>query len=111
MKVGLALEGGSRQTIFSAGVLDAWLDEGIYFPYISGVSAGCHAAMNFVTRQRGRFRYIIQPTKIQQVGIRPTVFSTVFKRNVTRSITMPLMATCRSISTCSLVRESNVNSV
>ena len=66
MKIGLALEGGSRQTIFSAGVLDAWLDEGIYFPYISGVSAGCHAAMNFVTRQRGRFRYIIQPTKIQQ---------------------------------------------
>ena len=66
MKIGLALEGGSRQTIFSAGVLDAWLDEGIYFPYISGVSAGCHAAMNFVTRQRGRFRYIIQPTKIQK---------------------------------------------
>ena len=59
MKIGLALEGGSRQTIFSAGVLDAWLDEGIYFPYISGVSAGCHAAMNFVTRQRGRFRYRI----------------------------------------------------
>ena len=66
MKIGLSLEGGSRQTIFSAGVLDAWLDEGVYFPYISGVSAGCHAAMNFVTRQRGRFRYIIQPTKIQQ---------------------------------------------
>ncbi len=66
MKVGLALEGGSRQTIFSAGVLDAWMDENIYFSYFAGVSAGCHAAMNFITRQRGRFRYIIQPTKIQQ---------------------------------------------
>ncbi len=66
MKIGLALEGGSRQTIFSAGVLDAWMDEGIYFSYFSGVSAGCHAAMNFITRQRGRFRHIIQPTKIQQ---------------------------------------------
>ncbi len=66
MKVGLALEGGSRQTIFSAGVLDTWMDEDIYFSYFAGVSAGCHAAMNFITRQRGRFRYIIQPRKIQQ---------------------------------------------
>lgn len=66
MKIGLALEGGSRQTIFTAGVLDAWLDENIRFSYYAGVSAGCHAAMNFITRQRGRFRYIIQPTKIQQ---------------------------------------------
>ena len=65
MKIGLALEGGSRQTIFTAGVLDAWMDEDIYFSYFTGVSAGCHAAMNFVTRQRGRFRHIIQPTKIQ----------------------------------------------
>ncbi|MBR6448716.1 MAG: patatin family protein [Fibrobacter sp.] len=66
MKVGLALEGGSRQTIFSAGVLDAWMDENIDFSYYCAVSAGCHAAMNYITRQRGRFRYIIQPTKIQK---------------------------------------------
>ena len=66
MKIGLALEGGSRQTIFSAGVLDAWLDENIDFSYYCAVSAGCHAAMNYITRQRGRFRYIIQPTKIQK---------------------------------------------
>ena len=45
MKIGLALEGGSRQTIFSAGVLDAWLDENIDFSYFCGVSAGCHAAI------------------------------------------------------------------
>ena len=62
----MALEGGSRQTIFSAGVLDAWLDENIDFSYYCAVSAGCHAAMNYITRQRGRFRYIIQPTKIQK---------------------------------------------
>ena len=66
MKIGLALECGSRQTIFSAGVLDAWLDENIDFSYYCAVSAGCHAAMNYITRQRGRFRYIIQPTKIQK---------------------------------------------
>lgn len=65
MKIGLALEGGSRQTIFTAGVLDAMMDENLDFSYYAGVSAGCHAAMNYITRQRGRFRYIIQPTKIQ----------------------------------------------
>ena len=66
MKIGLALEGGSRQTIFSAGVLDAFMDENLYFSYFAGVSAGGHAAMNYVTRQRGRLRFIIQPTKMQK---------------------------------------------
>lgn len=66
MKVGLVLEGGSRQTIFTAGVLDVFMDENIEFGYYAGVSAGGHAAMNYITRQRGRFRYIIMPTKLQQ---------------------------------------------
>lgn len=66
MKVGLVLEGGSRQTIFSAGILDAMLDENIVYPYICGVSAGGHAAMNYVTRQKGRLRHIIMPTKLQR---------------------------------------------
>jgi len=66
LKIGLVLEGGSRQTIFSAGVLDTMLDEKIEFPYIGGVSAGGHAAMNYVTKQKGRLRHIIMPTKLQQ---------------------------------------------
>jgi predicted patatin/cPLA2 family phospholipase len=66
VKTGLVLEGGSRQTIFTAGILDAMMDEHIEFPYIAGVSAGAHAAANFITRQRGRFRHIIMPTKLQQ---------------------------------------------
>lgn len=66
MKIGLVLEGGSRQTIFSAGVLDTMLDENLEFPYIGGVSAGGHAAMNYVTKQKGRLRHIIMPTKLQR---------------------------------------------
>lgn len=66
MKPGLVLEGGSRQTIFSAGVLDAMMDAHIEFPYMAGVSAGAHAAANYITGQRGRFRHIIMPTKLQQ---------------------------------------------
>lgn len=66
MKIGLVLEGGSRQTIFTAGVLDALMDENIDFPYVVGVSAGGHAAANFVAKQRGRFRQIIMPSKLRE---------------------------------------------
>lgn len=66
MKTGLVLEGGSRQTMFSAGVIDTWLDEDIEFNYIAGVSAGAHAAVNYVTRQQGRLRFIVLPTRLQE---------------------------------------------
>ena len=66
MKTGLVLEGGSRQTMFSAGVIDTWLDEGIDFNYVAGVSAGAHAAVNFITRQQGRLRFIVLPTRLQK---------------------------------------------
>ena len=66
MKTGLVLEGGSRQTMFSAGVLDTWLDEGIDFNYVAGVSAGAHAAVNFITRQQGRLKFIVLPTRLQE---------------------------------------------
>ena len=67
MKTGLVLEGGSRQTMFSAGVIDTWLEEGgIDFNYVAGVSAGAHAAVNFITRQQGRLRFIVLPTRLQR---------------------------------------------
>ena len=66
MKTGLVLEGGSRQTMFSAGVLDTWLEEGIDFNYVAGVSAGAHAAVNFITRQQGRLKFIVLPTRLQE---------------------------------------------
>ena len=37
---GIILEGGTFRPIFSAGVMDALLDEDIMFPYMIGVSAG-----------------------------------------------------------------------
>ena len=39
-KVGLLVEGGGMKCAYSAGVLDAFLDEGIAFDYCAGVSAG-----------------------------------------------------------------------
>ena len=52
--------------MFSAGVLDTWLEEGIDFNYVAGVSAGAHAAVNFITRQQGRLKFIVLPTRLQE---------------------------------------------
>lgn len=42
---GLVLEGGGTRAIFTSGVLDAFIEAGIEFPYVIGVSAGtCNAA-------------------------------------------------------------------
>ena len=40
MKTGLVLEGGAMRGLFTAGVLDAFLEEGLSFDGIVGVSAG-----------------------------------------------------------------------
>lgn len=51
---GLVLEGGTFRGIFSAGVMDAFIEEGIEFPYIVGVSAGISNAASYVSKQFGR---------------------------------------------------------
>jgi predicted patatin/cPLA2 family phospholipase len=50
----LILEGGGMRGIYTAGVLDYFLDAKIFFPQIYGVSAGvCHAC-SYLSRQKGR---------------------------------------------------------
>ena len=42
---GLVLEGGGNRGVFTSGVLDAFMENGITFPYVIGVSMGsCNAA-------------------------------------------------------------------
>lgn len=52
--IALVLEGGALRGIFSAGVLDAFMEEGIVFPYIVSVSAGSCNALGYITGQSGR---------------------------------------------------------
>ena len=42
------------RSMFSAGVLDFFLDRGIEIPNVLAVSAGAYAGMNYVSGQRGR---------------------------------------------------------
>ncbi len=48
------MEGGASRTIFSCGVTDVFLDEGILPDYFIGVSAGIAYGVSYVSRQRGR---------------------------------------------------------
>lgn len=56
-KTGLVLEGGGMRGIFTIGVLDAFLEAGVRFPYVVAVSAGACNACSYVTEQKGRAKY------------------------------------------------------
>lgn len=54
MAVSLVLEGGGMRGVYTCGVLDYFMDAGIKFPRIYGVSAGSGHSMSYVSWQRGR---------------------------------------------------------
>ena len=54
MKVGLVLEGGSYRGLFSAGVLDTFMEEDIHIDCFIGVSAGALFSPNYFSKQKGR---------------------------------------------------------
>ena len=54
MKTGLVLEGGAMRGLFTAGVLDVFLDEQIQVNGMVTVSAGALFGVNFPAQQRGR---------------------------------------------------------
>lgn len=53
-KIGIVLEGGGMRGIYTAGVLDFFINKNIYFPYVIGVSAGACHALNYLSGQKGR---------------------------------------------------------
>ena len=53
-KIGIVLEGGGMRGIYTAGVLDFFINKNIYFPYVIGVSAGACHGLNYLSRQKGR---------------------------------------------------------
>jgi len=57
--MGLILEGGALRGQYTAGVLDAFLEAGVEFPYIVAVSAGASVGCSFVSGQWGRNKEIM----------------------------------------------------
>ena len=54
MKTGVVLEGGAMRGMYSAGVLDVFMEAGLRFDGLIGVSAGAIAGVSFVSGQQGR---------------------------------------------------------
>lgn len=54
---GLILEGGGMRGVFTSGVLDCFMDNGIRFPYSIGVSAGACNGLSYISNQRGRAKF------------------------------------------------------
>ena len=71
-KTGLVLEGGGMRGVFTCGVLDYFLDQGITFPYAVGVSAGACNGLSYMSGQRGRAKYsnIDMMEKYQFIGMK-----------------------------------------
>lgn len=55
-QAGLVLEGGGMKGIYTAGVLDFFLDKGIDFSSVYGVSAGACHMCSYLSKQKGRAR-------------------------------------------------------
>lgn len=52
--IGLVMEGGAMRGLFTAGVIDVFLENDITFSAAVGVSAGAAFGCNFKSRQNGR---------------------------------------------------------
>ena len=60
MKLGVVMEGGASRTVFSCGVTDCFLEEGIMPDYFVGVSAGIAYGVSYLSGQIGRNREIFE---------------------------------------------------
>ena len=71
-KSGLILEGGGMRGVFTSGVLDCFMDQGIRIPYSIGVSAGACNGLSYISRQRGRAKFsnIDLLEKYKYIGIK-----------------------------------------
>ena len=54
IKTGLVLEGGGMRGMYTDGILDVFMDQGLTFDGVIGVSAGAIHGSSFVSGQKGR---------------------------------------------------------
>ena len=52
----MVLEGGATRGVFTSGILDYLMEQGLYTSHVVGVSAGACNGVDYVSRQPGRTR-------------------------------------------------------
>ena len=77
MATGLVLEGGGTRGSYTAGVLDVFLEKGIEFPSIYGISAGAFNAVSYISKQPKRnleifYKYIGDERYLSVANLRKT---------------------------------------
>ncbi len=67
----LVLEGGGSRGVFTAGLLDYFMEKNVYFPYVVGVSAGACNALDYCSKQIGRSRdtFIIRDKSLRSISV------------------------------------------
>ena len=72
---GLVLEGGGMRGVFTSGVLDAFMKNGVYFHYVVAVSAGACNGLSYMSRQirRARISNIDYLAQYKYIGLRHLV--------------------------------------
>lgn len=75
MNTGLVLEGGGMRGVFTCGVLDAFMKNGLYFNYVVAVSAGACNGLSYMSRQirRARISNIDFLARYKYIGLRHLV--------------------------------------
>ena len=69
MKTGLILEGGAMRGLFSAGIMDVMMENGIAYDGVIGVSAGAAFGCNYISGQIGRsIRYNLKYCRDKRYG-------------------------------------------
>lgn len=54
LQAALVLEGGALRSLYTAGVLDVFIERGIEFSYVIGTSAGSLCGLNYLSKQAKR---------------------------------------------------------
>ena len=67
---GLILEGGGSRGVFTAGILDYFMEKNLYFPYVVGVSAGACNSLDYRSEQpyRTRDTFIIRDKALHPIN-------------------------------------------
>ena len=83
MKTALVLEGGAKRGIYTAGVLDVLLENGLIADGVVGVSAGAIHGCSYASMQAGRsIRYNIKYASIQTITV--TFYRNCLEKNLFR---------------------------
>lgn len=68
MKTGLVLEGGAMRGIYTAGVLDVFMEQGLHFDGVIGVSAGALHGCSFVSGRKAEVSATLRNTEMTDIS-------------------------------------------